>query len=66
MAEVDGLNGNLEQTIEDYNYANLQLANIDRDLTSNAKHLVAAKKSLVVAQTAHRGTGPRSLHQRRG
>jgi peptidoglycan hydrolase CwlO-like protein len=50
VAEVDGLNGNLEQTIEDYNYANLQLANVDRDLTSNAKHLVAAKKSLVVAQ----------------
>ena len=50
MPRSSGLNGNLEQTIEDYNYANLQLAKIDRDLTSNAKHLVAAKKSLVVAQ----------------
>jgi len=49
-AEVESLQGNLEQTVEAYNYANLQLANIDRDLTSNAKHLVAAKKSLVVAQ----------------
>ena len=49
-AEVESLQGNLEQTVEAYNYANLQLANIDRDLTSNAKHLVAARKSLVVAQ----------------
>jgi len=49
-AEVESLQGNLEQTVEAYNYANLQLANIDRDLSSNAKHLVAAKKSLVVAQ----------------
>ncbi len=49
-AEVESLQGNLEQTIEAYNYANLQLANIDRDLTSNAKHLVAARRSLVVAQ----------------
>jgi cell wall-associated NlpC family hydrolase len=49
-AEVESLQGNLEQTVEAYNYANLQLANIDRDLSSNAKYLVAAKKSLVVAQ----------------
>ncbi len=49
-AEVESLQGNLEQTVEAYNYANLQLAGIDRDLTSNAKHLVAARKSLVVAQ----------------
>ena len=50
MAEVDGLNGNLEQTIEAYNYANIELERIEGDLASNAKHLVAAKKSLVVAQ----------------
>ena len=29
MAQVDGLNGNLEQTIEAYNYANIQLQQID-------------------------------------
>jgi cell wall-associated NlpC family hydrolase len=50
MAQVESLNGNLEQTVEAYNYANVQLAEIDTELTSNAKHLVAAKRSLGVAQ----------------
>ena len=50
MAQVESLNGNLEQTIEAYNYANIQLQQIDNDLASNAKHLVAAKKSLVVSR----------------
>ena len=50
MADVESLNGNLEQTIEAYNYANMQLDEIDSDLESNAKHLVAAKRSLGVAQ----------------
>ncbi len=50
MAQVDDLNGNLEQTIEAYNYANIQLQQIDDDLASNAKHLAAAKKSLVVSR----------------
>jgi cell wall-associated NlpC family hydrolase len=50
LAEVEGLNGNLEQTIEAYNYANIQLEEIESDLASNAKHLVAARRSLGVAQ----------------
>jgi cell wall-associated NlpC family hydrolase len=50
MAQVESLNGNLEQTIEAYNYANVQLTEIDTDLASNTKHLVAAKRSLGVAQ----------------
>jgi cell wall-associated NlpC family hydrolase len=50
VAEVESLNGNLEQTIEAYNYANIQLRQIDADLASNAKHLAAARKSLGVAQ----------------
>jgi cell wall-associated NlpC family hydrolase len=50
VAEVESLNGNLEQTIEAYNYANVELDRIEGDLASNAKHLVAARKSLVVAQ----------------
>jgi cell wall-associated NlpC family hydrolase len=50
MTEVESLNGNLEQTIEAYNYANIELDRIEADLASNAKHLAAAKKSLVVAQ----------------
>ncbi len=50
MAQVDGMQANLEQTIESWNYANIQLDKIDADLASNTKHLAAAKKSLVVAQ----------------
>jgi len=50
MAEVDSMNAELEQTVEAWNYANIQLEEIDTDLESNAKHLSAAKKSLVVAQ----------------
>jgi peptidoglycan DL-endopeptidase CwlO len=50
MAEVESMNVDLEQTIEAYNYANIELERIEGDLASNAKHLVAARKSLVVAQ----------------
>ena len=49
MAEVESMNGNLAQTIEAYNYANIELDRIEGDLATNAKHLVAARKSLVVA-----------------
>ena len=48
MAEVESM-GKPAQTIEAYNYANIQLEEIDADLASNAKHLAAAKKSLGVA-----------------
>ena len=51
MAEVESLNGSLEQTIEAYNYANIQLDEIESDLATNAKHLAAARKSLGIAQT---------------
>ena len=40
----------LEQASEAWNYANIQLGEIDTSLASNAKHLAAARKSLVVAQ----------------
>jgi peptidoglycan DL-endopeptidase CwlO len=50
MAEVESMNHELEATIEAWNYANIQLDEIDADLATNAKHLVAARKSLVVAQ----------------
>jgi len=52
LAEVQQLNSNLERTIEDWNYANLELKKLDADLRSNGRHLVAAKKSLVFAQQA--------------
>ena len=50
MAEVDRLDMELATTIESWNYANIELDRIDTDLASNAKHLVAARKSLVVSQ----------------
>jgi peptidoglycan DL-endopeptidase CwlO len=50
LAEVQKLDADLEQTVDAWNYANIELDKIDVDLESNARHLVAAKKSLVVAQ----------------
>ncbi len=50
IAEVEQLDMNLASTIEAWNYANIELDSIDADLEKNARHLVAAKKSLVVAQ----------------
>jgi cell wall-associated NlpC family hydrolase len=50
MAQVEALNHDLEQTVEAWNYANLQLEEIEADLATNTKHLKAARKSLVVAQ----------------
>jgi cell wall-associated NlpC family hydrolase len=50
MAEVQQLDSSLAKSIEAYNYANVELDRIDQDLMSNGKHLVAARKSLAVAQ----------------
>jgi cell wall-associated NlpC family hydrolase len=50
MAQVEGMQAELGQTIEAWNYANIQLQEIESDLASNTKHLKAARKSLVVAQ----------------
>ena len=50
MAEVQQLDSSLAQSIESYNFANVELDRIDQDLVSNGKHLVAARKSLVVAR----------------
>ena len=50
MAEVEQLDMDLASTIEAWNYANVELDSIDADLEKNARHLVAAKRSLVVAQ----------------
>ena len=50
MAEVQQLDSSLSKSIEAYDYANIELDRIDQDLVSNGKHLVAARKSLVVAQ----------------
>ena len=50
MAQVQQLDVSLEQSVEAYNYANIELDRIDRDLASNARHLKAARKSLGIAQ----------------
>jgi cell wall-associated NlpC family hydrolase len=47
---VQELDSSLARSIESYNYANIELGRIDKDLSSNARHLVAARKSLGVAQ----------------
>ena len=50
IAELEELDMSLAATIESYNYANVELDRIDGDLESNARHLVAARQSLNVAQ----------------
>ena len=50
MAQVQQLDQSLEQSVEAYNYANIELDRIDRDLASNKRHLKAARKSLGIAQ----------------
>lgn len=50
LAQISQSDMELEQAIESYNYANVQLGTIDADLNSNARHLVVAQKSLGVAQ----------------
>jgi peptidoglycan DL-endopeptidase CwlO len=50
LAEVHELDSSLARSVEAYNYANIELDRIDGDLRSNARHLAAAKKSLIVAQ----------------
>lgn len=51
LAQIHESDIQLEKAIESYNYANVQLDQIDADLNSNARHLVIAQKSLNTAQT---------------
>ena len=50
LAQIEAAQPQLEQAIESYNLANVQLKQLDADLNSNARHLVSAKKSLGAAQ----------------
>lgn len=50
IAELEELDMSLAVTIESYNFANVELDRIDGELDTNARHLVAARKSLNVAQ----------------
>jgi cell wall-associated NlpC family hydrolase len=61
LAEIHESDAQLEKAIEAYNFANVQLEQIDADLTSNARHLVVARKSLLVAQ-AHVADRLRALY----
>ena len=50
LTQVHESDAQLEQAIEAYNYANVQLDRLDADLSSNARHLAVARQSLAVAQ----------------
>jgi cell wall-associated NlpC family hydrolase len=56
LGEIRELDSGLSKAIEAYNYANVQLDQIDVELDSNARHLVVARSSLKAAQRhiAHR------------
>jgi cell wall-associated NlpC family hydrolase len=51
IAQVQQLDSNVERAAEQYDLANVELGRIDGELATNAQHLTAAKKSLVVAQS---------------
>ena len=61
LAQIHESDIQLEKAIESYNYANVQLDQIDADLNSNARHLVVAQKSLNSAQ-AHIAERLRALY----
>jgi cell wall-associated NlpC family hydrolase len=46
LEQVQQLDSDLSKAIEEFNYANIRLGEIDGDLTSNAHHLVVARSSL--------------------
>ncbi len=50
LAQISQSDVELERAIEAYNYANVQLGQIDADLNSNQRHLVVAQESLGAAQ----------------
>jgi cell wall-associated NlpC family hydrolase len=50
MAQVESMQVDLESAGDAYYNANVELQGIEDELSTNAKHLVAAKRSLVVAQ----------------
>ena len=50
LNQIHLIDGQLEQAVERYNLANVELGQIDADLKTNARHLVIAKGSLKHAQ----------------
>jgi peptidoglycan DL-endopeptidase CwlO len=51
LAQIQEIDGQLEQAVESYNLANVKLEQIQGELQTNARHLVIARKSLRNAQT---------------
>jgi cell wall-associated NlpC family hydrolase len=51
LHQIQQLDSSLERAVEAYNLANVKLERIKHDLSSNARSLVVAKKSLKNAQT---------------
>jgi peptidoglycan DL-endopeptidase CwlO len=51
LAQIDAIDGQLEQAVEAYNLATLKLDRIQGELKTNSQHLVIARKSLKNAQT---------------
>ena len=51
LAQIQEIDGQLEQAVEAYNLASLKLDRIQGELTTNTRHLVIARKSLKNAQT---------------
>lgn len=50
LNQVRELDSQLSQAVESFNYANIQLTEIDTELRSNARHLEVAASSLTAAQ----------------
>jgi len=50
LAEMQQLDADVARAAEAWNYAKIRLGEIEADLASNARHLTAARKSLVVSQ----------------
>ena len=46
LAQIQAIDGQLEQAVEAYNLANVKLDRIQGELKTNAQHLVIARKSL--------------------
>ena len=65
LNQIHLIDGQLEQAVERYNLANVQLGRIDADLQTNARHLVIAKGSLKNAQ-AHLAKRLRALYVNSG
>ena len=61
LAQIRQSDSELEKAIESYNLANDQLAQLDADLNSNARHLAVAQSSLGAAQ-AHIADRLRALY----